>query len=333
MLLMAVFIANFGKGNYAWEACLHQSTIATMNDADVHEFWLSNDRNGYVDFCMRHKKTARGDPAPAQLASRWFNLMGIIASSSGDTWVHRDHNTIWWTETTSAEARIDLAQKSVPYQSTKVFECHKPCNAWSSKDRSGRPLTWDSIHPKAKDFLTTESTLQKLSDDNSDYIKSVIDGEALHRWHTRGSWLEKLKNAKIRPGRISTPIQNSVADMAYQAEQTTKNANGQIVERAVKLKTFGFQDRSELERYLLDLLEANDNQCAVSGLPLQFKGSHDDTQMLCSLDRIDSSGHYERNNLQIVCKFINFWKNSMSDSEFRRLLSIIQAQSAVKQLA
>ncbi|MCD1634446.1 hypothetical protein K7H91_11755 [Martelella mediterranea] len=323
---MSVFIANFGKANYAWKACLEQSTIATINDADVHHFWLSGDRESYIDVCTRLKKTAHGDPAPKQLASRWFNLMTIIANSSGDIWVHRDGNTIWWTVSTDEPAWFDEEPRSVPYQPLKVFECHKPCKPWSSTDMNGKPLTWDAVHPKAKDFLTTESTLQELSPDNAAYVETMIRGSTLDAWHTLPLWRGKLQEAKFQPVRNFTPVQKSIADMAMQAEQTTKTANGQTVERIAKNKDFGFKDRQELECYLYDLLEAQANQCAITGLPLQFIGSHDDQQMLCSLDRIDSKGHYERDNLQIVCRFVNFWKNNMEDAEFRRLLCVVRQQ-------
>lgn len=43
-----------------------------------------------------------------------------------------------------------------------------------------------------------------------------------------------------------------------------------------------------------------------------------------SLDRIDSDGHYEAGNLQVVCRFINFWKGASDDEEFRRLLELVR---------
>ena len=49
-----------------------------------------------------------------------------------------------------------------------------------------------------------------------------------------------------------------------------------------------------------------------------------DPEMLCSLDRIDSSGHYERGNLQLVCRFINRWKSDGDVNEFRRLIKVLQ---------
>jgi hypothetical protein len=35
---LKVFIANFGRENYEWPACLAPSTIATMNDATTHPY-------------------------------------------------------------------------------------------------------------------------------------------------------------------------------------------------------------------------------------------------------------------------------------------------------
>jgi hypothetical protein len=105
--------------------------------------------------------------------------------------------------------------------------------------------------------------------------------------------------------------------------QTSSAANGQIVERNIKNTEFRFKDQEELKRLLQDLLEAQGDRCALSGLALQFKGSHEDEWMLCSLDRIDSNGHYERDNLQIVCRFINRWKSDMENDVFLRLLGTL----------
>lgn len=44
-----------------------------------------------------------------------------------------------------------------------------------------------------------------------------------------------------------------------------------------------------------------------------------------SLDRIDSNGHYEKDNLQVVCKFANRWKSASDNGEFKRLIEIIRS--------
>lgn len=79
----------------------------------------------------------------------------------------------------------------------------------------------------------------------------------------------------------------------------------------------------DCEEYVNALVKSQDGLCAITSLKLQFDGDHDDPEMLCSLDRIDSNGHYERGNLQVVCKFVNRWKSDGDDATFRRLLGII----------
>jgi hypothetical protein len=53
-----------------------------------------------------------------------------------------------------------------------------------------------------------------------------------------------------------------------------------------------------------------------------------DDQLRYSLDRIDSSRHYEPGNLQVVCKFINKWKGAMANEEFKRLVSLVRSSEA-----
>lgn len=85
--------------------------------------------------------------------------------------------------------------------------------------------------------------------------------------------------------------------------------------------------RQELERILAKLIKQQEGRCALTGLPLQWRGDAEDLAMLASLDRIDSYGNYEEVNLQVVCRFANMWKSSTPDGEFRRLLSIVRAVS------
>ena len=111
--------------------------------------------------------------------------------------------------------------------------------------------------------------------------------------------------------------------MAMTAFATVAGANGQQVLRTVKNKEMRFS-RDELEKYILDLIEAQEGLCAVTQLTLQLDGEYDDAELLGSLDRIDSDGHYEPGNLQIVCRFINRWKGAGDDSQFRRLIELAQ---------
>ena len=119
--------------------------------------------------------------------------------------------------------------------------------------------------------------------------------------------------------------QRAVVRMAMTVQDTVKAANGQQVQRTVKNKELKFPSMQELEHYLSQLLAMQEGLCAVTGLSLQYDGEHEDKEMLCSLDRIDSDGHYEVGNLQVVCRFVNRWKGDSNDESFRRLIGVVRS--------
>lgn len=124
-------------------------------------------------------------------------------------------------------------------------------------------------------------------------------------------------------GRVVGGREKSIIAMRYSIENTVRNANGQIVERTLKNKELKMSSQ-ELEVLLARLLDLQGNRCALTGIPFHFHGPDADRNLLPSPDRIDSNGHYEIGNLQVVCQFINFWKGSMEVEEFRRLLMLVR---------
>ena len=322
-----VFIANFGKENYEWPVCLENSTVATMNDEYSHEYWCSGDREGFIQYCIQNLKTTAGITPTKPVASRWFNLMTIISETKDDVWIHREKDELWWTVSLSDPPTVAMKPDPKPIEGSRnVYICHKPCRRWSSKSKSGTMLNWSALHPKAKDFLFTEGTLQQLRSDNADYALALIEGSDLSPWHDRTDWKKKQLSTGKTPVVRYGAKERAIFRMADASENTAKYALGQKTERTAKIKELRFS-RRELEEYLKALLQAQEELCAISSLPLQFDGEHDDEEMLCSLDRIDSDGHYESGNLQIVCRFINRWKSDQDDSEFRRLLNIVRGQT------
>jgi hypothetical protein len=111
--------------------------------------------------------------------------------------------------------------------------------------------------------------------------------------------------------------------MRLSVENTVKNANGQIVQRSLKNKELRMSS-VELERLIGSLLDLQDNRCALTGILFNFIGPGADKNLYPSLDRIDSNGHYEAGNLQVVCQFVNFWKGDGDNSEFQRLLMLVR---------
>ena len=128
-------------------------------------------------------------------------------------------------------------------------------------------------------------------------------------------------------GRVLGGREKSVVTMRYAVEDTVRNARGQTVERRVKNKELRM-NAAALERLLASLLDLQDNRCALTGIPFDFDGPGADSNLLPSVDRIDSDGHYETGNIQIVCRFVNFWKSDTDDEEFRRLLMLVRGEEA-----
>ncbi|MFQ0812710.1 hypothetical protein AVM02_00760 [Brucella anthropi] len=124
-------------------------------------------------------------------------------------------------------------------------------------------------------------------------------------------------------GRVFSGREKSIIAMRLSVENTVKNANGQIVQRVLKNKE-QLMTTIELEKLIASLLDLQDNRCALTGIPFHFHSAEADKNLLPSLDRIDSAGHYEAGNLQVVCQFINFWKSDSDNAEFQRLLMLVR---------
>jgi hypothetical protein len=323
---MNVFIVNVGQSNYLWPDCLRRSTVATINNLNVHPFWEARDRDGYVAYAIANLKTARGETPIKAVASRWYSLTDEIANTSGDLWVHRAKDELWWTE--SRADPVEIAVRPSPFadrDGPEIFELHKPCDPWSDRNRTGGRLSWTGLHPKAKDFLSTEGTLQRLQPDNAAYTLALINGDDLSDWHERPEWKKKVERSSSKASAVKTfdPLERAAWVMANRALNTAAQSNGQKVERTVKNKNCDLS-QEELRAYVLNLLHDQERLCAITGMPLQFEPDVEDEEMLYSLDRRDSSGHYERGNLQIVCRFVNRWKSDSPDEEFRRLMRLVR---------
>ncbi|MGE3293176.1 MAG: hypothetical protein AB7O95_17530, partial [Geminicoccaceae bacterium] len=124
-------------------------------------------------------------------------------------------------------------------------------------------------------------------------------------------------------GRILGGREKAIAAMRYSVEDTVRNARGQTVLRSVKIKELRMAP-AELERHIASLLDLQGDRCALTGISFNYYDPDSDDNLLPSLDRVDSNGHYEAGNLQIVCRFINFWKGDGDNEEFKRLLMLVR---------
>jgi hypothetical protein len=142
----------------------------------------------------------------------------------------------------------------------------------------------------------------------------------LDQTHVARKAATKTKTPSVK---IYDAREKSVWEMADTTYNTVRNANGQQVTVTKKAKEL-WMGKGEFEAYIKALLLKQEEKCALTGIPLQYRGEHTDHQLLPSLDRIDSAGHYAENNLQVVCKFVNKWKSDAANEEFIRLLSLVR---------
>lgn len=112
--------------------------------------------------------------------------------------------------------------------------------------------------------------------------------------------------------------------MVKTARHTTASANGQVVSQTIKTKNNGFHSENDFVNYVKSLIEHQNGYCAISGLQLHTDTALANDEMKASLDRIDSNGHYEAGNLQVVCRFINRWKGPDLNIEFIQLIELLR---------
>lgn len=250
--------------------------------------------------------------------------MGIVTQSSGDIWIHREKAELWWTTTKPDAASIDLAEPFEPNNDgTRMFIANKPCEPWSNKNQTGGSLIWSGLHPRAREFLFTEGTLQQLAPEHAEYAVALLAGKDLLPWHSLERWKRKVEESKKAPSRSLNPWERAVVRIVATVTATVAGSRGQEVIRKVKAKELRMSSL-ELEANVHALIRKQDGLCAITGIRLQADGDCDDDELQCSLDRIDSDGHYEIGNLQVVCRFVNRWKNDGNDEEFRRLVKLVR---------
>ncbi|HGF4018603.1 hypothetical protein [Burkholderia metallica] len=317
--MMKIHLANFGLKNYLWPTCRERSTIAMTEDRDLREYRARGDRAGYIAFALANKKSTTGSPLTKGTASRWYGLPNIFAESVGDIWLHREKDELWWSVSKSDPATTTLGA------STNLYVMHKPVEPWSNKNRKGARLLWSAIHPMARNFLWNRGTTVQLTSDNVAYTQALIDGDDLAPWHTRKDWKKAVEDSGKGLATVQDVVARAAMQMAYTAMGTAKSSNGQEVTRTLKNKEVLFANTSVFADYIRELLLEQEEACAITSLPLQYEGQADDPEMICSLDRIDSNGHYEAGNLQVVCRFVNRWKSDSDDDQFRRLIRLLQS--------
>ena len=323
---MRVVIANFGRGNWAWPECLKDSKLAVMDDERLHSAWVAGDREAYIHNAITHLRLASGGEVTKQVASRWYNLNTLFAETEDDIWIHREKDAVWWTTSLADPRQERLMTDPRPRvgsgKNRSIYLSTRPCTPWSNTDKLGRPLLWPQLHAKAREFLFTEGTAQQLAPDNAAYALALLNGESLKPWHGRADWTKKEQGRKKYAGTYYDERRKTIVRMAMGVFGTAAQS-GAVSLAMKKDKQVHFAGQQQLETYLSDLLEEQEGRCRLTDLPMLMDDG-DDPRRLCSVDRIDSGGHYAPGNIQLVCQFANFWKRGDTNEEFARLLGLVR---------
>ena len=321
---MRVYVANFGAGNWGWSECLRSNSMMVMDDERVHSFYLAGDRSGYIEASQRHLKSATGGKVITAVASRWYGLHDTFRQTDGDLWVHREGDDLWWTLSRDTPLRSDVKKDPQPvHGSDRICVDLKEVSGWSNFSNKGQRLLWRDLHINAKRFLTNRATFHPVLGQNAAYTKALINGENLSPWHNLSGWQEGAAKSGKSAVTTADAIGRTAAEMASRA-LTVSLRGGKEEVRTAKVKEFGFATKAEMEEYLRSVLEDSEKVCALSGIPVIFEGEPGDHETRASLDRIDSSKGYIRDNVQIVCRFINRWKCDSTDAHFLRLLALVR---------
>jgi hypothetical protein len=321
---MNVFIANFGRGNWAWPECLKRQSLAVMDDVRLHVFWQSGDKDGYIREAQKLVKPYGGGLLNKAVASRWFGLNDVFKDTVNDLWIHREKEVIWWAVSNDLPQIFETIEDPNPISKpARIHVYYKPCSKWSDKDKLGRRLSWSGLHPKARDFLFTEATCQKLKESNAGYAQALINGDNLESWHSQSEWKMKVEKSKKQPATQLDAKHKTIIRMVMTAIDTVKASGGTSLVLS-KDKQFHFSNQFECEKYIKILVDQQEGICALTGILMILDGNDGDNEFAYSLDRIDSSLHYEPGNLQIVCKFANRWKGASNNDNFLRLIECVQ---------
>jgi len=321
---MRIYISNFGKENWAWLDCLAHNTLAVMDDVRVHPYWLAKDQKGYVHEAKKYLKLSSGDAVISNVASRWYNVNTIFFETSGDIWIHRAKDELWWTTSLVGLPQGKIIDDPLPRnEDAKIYIYHKPCAPWSDRDKKGRPLKWEALHARAKEFLFTEGTVQQLSQDNAAYALALIEGSDLSSWHNRENWQARANRSMRFPVTYADARKKTLARIIGTMLATVKQSGRTYIE-TTKNKEFRFNNALDFEIYLNKIFDNQEGICALTGLNMLLDEHQGEAELHFSLDRIDSSKHYEPGNLQFVCKFANRWKSASNNDDFIQLIQLVR---------
>lgn len=316
------YVIKTGAENYFWERCREGNFTALMFDKPYYEAWAAGDTAAHLDVVRKNAKKGTPEIELKRRSTIWYNNGGTLRDSHGDIFLNRVGNNVYWA--TSTDASWFAIEHE--YEGQPVVAVCKPVDKWVRHTAKDVPLQWPTIHNKAKDYLSPHRALFHITDvEMCGYLDALLSGDDLKPWHTQPMWKLKQGEDKGKSLGNSVPVVDFVVeDLMLKIKHTVDQANGQVVMSVKSMKNKELIDEVAVKAHLRQLYIDQDGRCKISGIPMHVPGQDNkNPDLMVSPDRIDSNGHYEVGNLQLVCRFINFWKCAADNSAFADLLDLV----------
>jgi hypothetical protein len=193
----------------------------------------------------------------------------------------------------------------------------RSCSWIAEKNRRKRRVSGDKSDRRGKIFVTAENT--KLCSS----CKKMLPVECFGRNPRTASRLE----TRCRPCNVQRTNAKKTTDLKfYLRVAAASHKRGFSSPRKRRLAMIA--DSCICTEVLYDLWVKQDGKCAVTGLPMTHISGQGRVGTNLSIDRIDSTAGYTRDNIRLVCSQVNLMRSSLSDSELVDWChKVIQGQS------
>ncbi|GAG18170.1 unnamed protein product, partial [marine sediment metagenome] len=131
-----------------------------------------------------------------------------------------------------------------------------------------------------------------------------------------------IKNKKEYYKENKEEIYKRVQERKQTYDGTIKNLLGK---RKEYNKKRGHECDLNIE-YIENLIKKQNSKCVYCEHDLEIKFNSGNLAQI-SIDRIDSSEHYKKSNIQITCIFCNLAKNDLDDSMYKKFIDVLRGKT------
>lgn len=136
------------------------------------------------------------------------------------------------------------------------------------------------------------------------------------------SQFSPCKKAKLRNGKSYVCKQ---CQALAQRQRREKQKDIDLLDFTLKKRLYDAQNRAKSKNqyydidleFLYQLWNQQEGKCALTGIPMTTT-KHGRTNTNVSIDRIDSSKGYTKDNIWLICSAVNFMKSNLNLEEFKQ---------------